>query len=826
MVDENVRRAAPRRNSRQLRQRRRVSLAGLCASNYHRAVTAAKKRSSPPPRQIQARWLAAILAIGFVGIGIYFWQRPATSKSPPFAKSSLTTFALESEKSAYAQYGGSASCQECHEEAYELWAGSHHGLAERLPSPALDETAFVPDQTFQHASQQTSVAKTNGDYVLRTPGLSGSNETFIAERVIGHNPLRQMLVPFPGGRWQATEACWDPRSNEWFNVYGLEDRKPGEWGHWTGRGMNWNTMCATCHNTRLRKNYDPTNDVFRTTMVERGVSCESCHGPMKDHNEWQYANKGKGLKDPTIKKLSREQMFHTCAACHSRRGEITGDPKPGDSFFDHHLLSIVDESNLFYPDGQIWDEDYEVTPFLGSKMFHKGVRCVDCHNFHSAKTKLPGNMLCLSCHGPGQTNAIVIDPVSHSRHKVFGFDTNGVMRDFDLGDYNPKTIKETGGECVNCHMPQTPYMQRHWRHDHGFTIPDPLLTKQHGIPNACNRCHQDKDVDWALKYVEEWYGDKMNRPYRQRAQTIARAKQGEDSARAALLQMLRHDEIDYWRAVAANMLENWVGEPEVHQALVQQLADTNALVRQQILQTLSPMATATPEIQSAVTARLKDDSRNVRVVAAQALSDRIPLDSLAATELQHMLRHNADQPAGQMQLGVFALGQGNNAAALQHFQTAAKWDPYSPGIRHELAIMLSRLNRPREALQQLQEAVRLAPQDAEFRFKLALAWNELGDATKALAELEATVKLDPRHARAGYNLGLARHAGGNSVGAIQALLAAESAAPQDAQIPYARATIHAQLGQLLEARQAAARALELNPRFAAAATLMRQLEQR
>lgn len=806
--------------------RRRVCLAEFRASNYHHAVAAAKKLASPPARPTRGRWLAAFLAIGFVGVGIYFWQRPATSRLPLTTKSSQTTFALESEKSAYAQYGGSASCRECHEEAYELWENSHHGLAERLPSPALDEAAFVPDQTFRHASQQTSVAKTNDQYVLRTPSLSGSNDTFVVERIIGHNPLRQMLVPFPGGRWQATEACWDPRSNEWFNVYGMEDRMPGEWGHWTGRGMNWNTMCATCHNTRLRKNYDPTNDVFRTTMVERGVGCESCHGPMKDHNEWQYANKGKGLKDPTIKKLSREQMFHTCAACHSRRGEITGDPKPGDSFYDHHLLSIVDESNLFYPDGQVWDEDYEVTPFLGSKMFHKGVRCVDCHDFHSAKTKLPGNMLCLSCHGPGQTNAIVINPVTHSRHKVFGFDTNGVMLDFDLGDYNPKTIKETGGECVNCHMPQTPYMQRHWRHDHGFTIPDPLLTKQHGIPNACNRCHQDKDVDWSLKYVDEWYGDKMNRPYRQRAQTIARAKQGEDSARAALLQMLQRDEIDYWRAVAANMLERWVSEPAVYQTLVQQLADTNALVRQQIVHTLSPVATALPEIETAMTARLNDESRNVRVVAAQALADRLELDSLAAVEFQHMLLHNADQPAGQMQLGGFALSQGDATTALQHFQTAVKWDSYSPGIRHELAIVLSQLNRPREALQELQTAVRLAPNDAEFRFKLALAWNELDDAAKALSELEAAVKLDPRHARAGYNLGLARHAAGNPVGAIQVLLAAESAAPQDAQIPYARATIHAQLGQLVEARQAAARALELNPRFAPAAALMRQLEQR
>ena len=34
-------------------------------------------------------------------------------------------------------------------------------------------------------------------------------------------------------------------------------------------------------------------------------------------------------------------------------------------------------------------------------------------------------------------------------------------------------------------MPVTTYMQRHPRHDHGFTIPDPLLTKQFGTPNAC-----------------------------------------------------------------------------------------------------------------------------------------------------------------------------------------------------------------------------------------------------------------------------------------------------------------------------------------------------
>ena len=51
-------------------------------------------------------------------------------------------------------------------------------------------------------------------------------------------------------------------------------------------------------------------------------------------------------------------------------------------------------------------------------------------------------------------------------------------------------------------MPVTTYMQRHPRHDHGFTIPDPLLTKQFGVPNACNKCHTDKDTEWSLEALE------------------------------------------------------------------------------------------------------------------------------------------------------------------------------------------------------------------------------------------------------------------------------------------------------------------------------------
>lgn len=780
---------------------------------------------SKPNERRKFPFLLAGLGIALAAGSIWFVHK----QTRPFTSSKTIVTQLSEPALTYSAYGGSASCRECHEEAFAAWSGSHHALAERPPAAATEDPAFVPTRTFKHGTQQTTLRKNGQRYEVITDGLHGTNQVFPVERILAENPLRQMLVEFPGNRLQVTEAAWDPRSNEWFNVYGEEDRKPGEWGQWTGRGMNWNSMCAICHNTRVRKNYDAATDSYHTTMVENGVGCESCHGPMKDHNEWQAANRNKGLKDPTLRIITREEMFDTCAACHSRRAEITGDNKPGDRYFDHHMLTITDDSNIFYPDNQNWDEDYEVTALMGSRMFHKGVRCMDCHNSHTMKTRLPSNYLCLSCHGPGATNAPAINPVTHSHHKAFGYDTNGVLTNPDINAYasayQSAQLKETGGECVNCHMPQTPYMVRHWRHDHGFTIPDPLLTKQFNIPNACNRCHTDKSTDWSLEYVEKWYGDKMNRPYREHGQLVARARRGDAATREPLVKMLETDEMFYWQAVAATLLQRWTSEPSVTAALLRSLQNTNPLVRQMVVQALGPVAQNDGEIATALEAKLNDPSRNVRVEAARQLAATLDTNSLAGKDYLGFLNHIADQPLGQLQAGTFHFQRGDTTNALPYFKRATEWDPFSAGIHHEYAIALSQLGHMPEAVKELEAAVRLQPNEAEFHYKLALALNETGDATRMMSELETAVKCDPHHARAWYNLGLARSARGDNNGAIEALTRGETAEPNDPRIPYARATILVRTGNILEARTAARRALELQPNFSAAASLLQQLGQ-
>lgn len=185
----------------------------------------------------------------------------------------------KAESTNYTDYAGSESCRDCHRADYDLWKTSHHALAERPISAVSDQIAFSPSRSLQHGKETTTFQFTNGQYQIVTLGIESNRQPFRVERVFGNDPLIQFLTPFPGGRYQVHEASYDPKSNQWFYVYGDDFRFPGEFGHWTGRGMNWNSFCAECHNTRLHKNYDSATDSYHTTMAEMAIGCEACHGP-------------------------------------------------------------------------------------------------------------------------------------------------------------------------------------------------------------------------------------------------------------------------------------------------------------------------------------------------------------------------------------------------------------------------------------------------------------------------------------------------------------------------------------------------------------------
>ncbi|WP_414659932.1 tetratricopeptide repeat protein [Horticoccus sp. 23ND18S-11] len=696
----------------------------------------------------------------------------------------------------------SADCRSCHEDVYKAWSGSHHALAHRPVDAAKDADAFAPGHRVTVNGIEYRTEWKDGKPAVSEQREGQPAQVYTADFVLGHTPLRQYVVPVGGGRYQAAELTFDPAKKEWFNVFGDERRQPGEWGHWRGRGMNWNSMCAHCHLTDYQKNYNPVTDTYATTWREHGVGCAQCHANLAPGHSDPKRKPASGSTppgNPTAAALKLAQ--ETCAPCHARNELLTGRLQPGGSYHDYYRLTLPTEAAVFYPDGQVRDEDFNYTSLLTSRMGGKaGVTCLDCHDPHSGRTKLPveNNALCLQCHGPSpRLNAPVIDPVAHSHHPA----------------------GSTGNQCVTCHMPTTPYMQRDPRHDHGFLKPDPLLTKELGIPNACNRCHTDKTVDWAITHTDQWYGPKMESRQRQRTRAVTAAQANAPEAPEKVLALIASEDVPAWRATLLLLLRNYAATtPKVIETARTLTRDADPLVRSAAAQVLSTLPTEVANLRPL----LNDATRLVRLDAAWPLSAELPPDSAARKELDAYLAVSADQPAGRMRIGQDLFNRGRAAEAEASLRKAAEWDPNSPGILDALGIVLNEVGKPAEAAAALWRAAQLNPTDATAAFNAALAFaaaRKLPDAEFALRE---AVRRNPRLDRAWYNLGLLLAQTGRGPDAIGALQQAEQVAPAVADYPYARATVLWQTGQREAAQAAARRALEIDPAHVQARGLLQQ----
>lgn len=713
--------------------------------------------------------------------GALVWNRPAgpTQGAAP---------AAPGETRGPAPYAGSAACKPCHPAEHAAWETSHHALAERRLDRNRDRTAFEPERVVRPGSIEWTVRTGASGPELVTLGADGRPGVFRPERWIGVAPLEQPVLPFPGGRWQVASLAHDPVRGDWFDVFGTEDRKPHEWGYWANRGLNWSSMCAGCHVTDLKKGYDPATDTYATTWLELGVGCEACHGPSRRHAEEASRDRGRA---PRAARRSPDLWLDTCGSCHARRVELTGKFRPGDLFVDHFRPALVDELPTYHPDGQVADENFEYTSFLLSRMHGEGVRCGNCHDPHSARLKLQGNALCLQCH-QGK-----IDPAAHSHH-------------------DPAAA---GGQCVNCHMPQTTYMARHPRRDHGLTIPDPLLTREWGIPNACNRCHQEKSTDWAVEAAGRMFGKKLDRPTRERARTIARARKGLGAAVPDLLQLVVSERSAAWRASATAILGVWSDHPLVRPALSALLLDREPLVRAAAARSLEHAGDERQDLR----ALLADATRLVRVEAAWVLRREPGILGRAGEDMEAQLAWSADQPQGLLQQGILKLDRGDPGGAAALIQRALEWDPRSAPFRQALAIALEASGDVKGSIAQLEEAVKLEPRDPEYPFALGLAHAAADDARSAVLALERTCELDPHHARAWYNLGLARARLGLDQPAHEALRRAQTEDPDAPEYPYARATLHLKKEEPSAAREAAREALAIDPDYGPARELLEAL---
>src|SRR4051812_34102149 len=191
---------------------------------------------------------------------------------------------------AQATYVGRQSCIQCHQGQAKRWEHSHHDLAMDL---ATSETVLADfqDQKLEHHGQTSKMFRRGGKYFVHTDGPDGKLADFEVKYVFGVQPLQQYLIELPRGRLQAFSIAWDTRpksanGQRWFHLRAGERVTHTDELHWTQPSQNWNYMCADCHSTALRKNYDASSDQFRTSWSEVSVGCEACHGPGSRHVAW------------------------------------------------------------------------------------------------------------------------------------------------------------------------------------------------------------------------------------------------------------------------------------------------------------------------------------------------------------------------------------------------------------------------------------------------------------------------------------------------------------------------------------------------------------
>ena len=636
-------------------------------------------------------------------------------------------------------------------------------------------------------------------------------EEFEISHTFGWYPLQQYLVPFSKGRLQCLPVAWDVKEKKWYHLNPDAPIDPKDWLFWTNAGQNWNGMCAECHSTNLKKNYDIQNDAYQTTWSEIDVSCEACHGPGSRHVAWaelpdmarpQTVNfelvvKAKGMD-------SRDQV-ELCAPCHSRRA-ILGDYTHAEPDLLDSMLPSLLTPELYFADGQILEEVYVYGSFTQSKMYSRNVRCSDCHDVHSIKKVKEGNALCLQCHRAG-----IYDTQAHHFHKKKGEIGTPIKSAagkvlFDVG---------SGAECVQCHMPERPYMGIDYRADHSFRIPRPDLSIKLGTPNACNRCHLDKTDQWSDEYMTKWYGPGRRAHY---GTIIAEGQKRAPHAHKDLLE-LASDPL-YPVIVRSTVLALLAAYPgtETSRAYELALMADEALIRRTAVDLIN---VSDPRRQTELlTSMLYDPVKAVRMEAARRMTEipDPPLDSkqrkvfqAVLEEYQKSMAYSADFAFGRYNLGNLYAALKQSEKAIENYRAAIKIDNLFYPAKVNLAMLYNQLDQKDQAERLLRDVVTTHPEMYEIHYSLGLLLAEKKQYEESAEHLAVASEGMPNRSRIHYNLGKLLDFLRKDQEAEAALLKALKLDPDSMDYLYTLAEFYLKKGKMRKAKDIAEQLVTKHP---------------
>lgn len=616
-------------------------------------------------------------------------------------------------------YVGSTVCAECHQLEYKDWLQSDHFKAMQH---ANDTTVLgnFNDVTYTADGVTSRFFKKENRFYIHTEDEKGQYRDFEVAFTFGHYPLQQYLTRFDNGKMQVFRQSWDSRENKWFHQYAGESIPPDDYLHWTNASQNWNLMCASCHSTNLKKNYNPFQDSYQTTYSELTVGCESCHGQGKKHSDFMKSTDYQAGKTSEFfielqKNTPQAVELHACMPCHSRRGEVTQYHSFSEEIMDNYIPEIPAKS-IYFADGQALDEVYKYASFLQSKMYHSQIKCTQCHQHHSGKLKAQGNQLCLQCHTSNYATS------EHTFHK----------ENTDASD------------CRFCHMPTRTYMGNDVRHDHNFAVPRPDLSVKYGVPNACNACHTDKEPKWAAQAIQKWYGKERKPHFAENL--ILGSMQNEQSIKHLNALLTEQNTPDIIRATAVFYLGG-IYTQESFELVKKELQSKDAQTRYRAVIALGnfPIENYEKELMPL----LSDKVKAVRVATAYVMLSQkgrqqamlIPAFETARKEYETFVLSQSDFPLGSATAGDYYVQMEDFDKAILFYERAVKKDKTLNHIRLNLAKLYNAKGDNNQAMNCLNESIKYEPTNPEIYYFKGLLYGEEKDYKQAKKCFEKAMSL-------------------------------------------------------------------------------------
>jgi predicted CXXCH cytochrome family protein len=405
-------------------------------------------------------------------------------------------------------YLNSKTCVSCHSDHYASWSRTYHSRMTQEARPETVQGDFERGNTFEYLGIKARMEKAGGAYSMKLTHPDGRVQSFTIDRTVGSRRIEQYLTR-QDGQYIRLPLAYDLTNRRWMSLNGSFFYPDGN--NFFQHQAQWDMNCVFCHNVKAQPNFDSQSRTFNTEVAELGIACGACHGASAEHAEeaaspltrtlWRLSGDGsRQIIHPL--KLSADRSMMVCGHCHGQRvpepisriQEILGKGDPYNSGEDlsNYYQPVTRETkvgsysfaNRFWPNGSPRLTAYEYQGILRSRCFTEGdpanrINCLSCHSMHGGDPKGQiteenrTNTPCVTCHQQFQSTEAL---TAHTKHKP----------------------DSSGSRCYACHMPRVVYgiMSVHLTHE--ITNPSPQLTASDSIPNACNQCHLDKSVNWAI----------------------------------------------------------------------------------------------------------------------------------------------------------------------------------------------------------------------------------------------------------------------------------------------------------------------------------------